>query len=567
MSNIHSSETISLLSLGASDGGVSKDSKTLTPEEEKEFLNSLLAAIDKKDKNSKLPSKDDKNSKLNEQKISSEESKELNTKELLKNLESTALMQILSLLEVLQSDTKDIKLNKLAIEHSSIVNIEKNLHKLKKISNIKELFDIAKEFGLNIKNIKFEQIRELKENFPNLDKKGFFEPLKQDNVFRELINQKISNYIKEDFKDKNNVVDNKTLKTHKIIENTSLLSSALKAIDVTKKGDVKIKNEDKDTLQTKTLNFGEKISLEKDKDIDLKIVKNDEKILDIQHTKNNPSIKNSQNAQEIDEVQNVNLAQTIKIKEQEKKDNVKLTLGENKSDEFSFSQKISSIMSETKEVKNNIMHPKTQNQNLDNKINLENLLNLNNKSNQNIKNEIINNTSHFMDFLKNNTEKPKDDVLGEENLNSALKDMSRISNNFVKNQNIPIKETFNDFAQEFKDKVQSYKAPITKFSITLNPSNLGEVEVTLIQRGQNLNVSFNSNQNALNLFIQHQAEFKNALVNMGFTNLEMNFNNQERKEQNNPQKNKNNQNKEDKINYKQETQEKVSLEMVLAKYF
>ncbi|MCV3448102.1 flagellar hook-length control protein FliK, partial [Campylobacter lari] len=112
------------------------------------------------------------------------------------------------------------------------------------------------------------------------------------------------------------------------------------------------------------------------------------------------------------------------------------------------------------------------------------------------------------------------------------------------------------------------KAPITRFSITLNPHNLGEVEVTLVQRGSNLNISFNSNQNTLNLFIQHQAEFKNALVNMGFTNLEMNFSDQGRKEQNQQQKHKqNNNSKEDKVNFEREIQEKPSLEMVLAKYF
>lgn len=71
--------------------------------------------------------------------------------------------------------------------------------------------------------------------------------------------------------------------------------------------------------------------------------------------------------------------------------------------------------------------------------------------------------------------------------------------------------------------MEQYKAPITKLSITLNPHNLGEVEVTLVQRGNNLHINFNSNTNAMNLFIQNQAEFKNSLVNMGFTGLEMNL--------------------------------------------
>ncbi|MGJ0198724.1 flagellar hook-length control protein FliK, partial [Campylobacter lari] len=264
--------------------------------------------------------------------------------------------------------------------------------------------------------------------------------------------------------------------------------------------------------------------------------------------------------------QNSNLKKEIKDKEKidfkEILKNEKLTTSED-----SFNKKISSVLENSKDLKAELTNTKnTQNlQNQDLKINLENLLNPQEKQLKTEKN--TQNTDVFNDIFKNTKESTKDDSdHNEENLNSYIKEMNRVSSNFVKNQNIPIKETFNDFAQEFKDKLESYKAPITRFSITLNPHNLGEVEVTLVQRGSNLNISFNSNQNTLNLFIQHQAEFKNALVNMGFTNLEMNFNNQERKEQNNQQKQKNN-NKENKVNLEKEIQEKPSLEMVLAKYF
>ncbi len=62
-----------------------------------------------------------------------------------------------------------------------------------------------------------------------------------------------------------------------------------------------------------------------------------------------------------------------------------------------------------------------------------------------------------------------------------------------------------------------------KLKMNLKPQNLGEVEVTLINRGNNLIVNINSNTNTMTLFTQNQAEFKNSLVNMGFTNLSMNF--------------------------------------------
>jgi flagellar hook-length control protein FliK len=94
-----------------------------------------------------------------------------------------------------------------------------------------------------------------------------------------------------------------------------------------------------------------------------------------------------------------------------------------------------------------------------------------------------------------------------------------------------IKQTMNTFAQDFKEQVEQYKPPMMKIQMALNPKNLGEVEVTLVNRGNNLHVSFTSNTQTLNLFVQNQAEFKNSLVNMGFTNLEMNFSQKEEKGQ------------------------------------
>ncbi|EGK8010405.1 flagellar hook-length control protein FliK [Campylobacter lari] len=546
MSNIQASDALNLLSIAPQNENPSKESANSNSDGE-EFLNSLLQAIDEKDgslpKDFKAPQKENKNESLKE---TIDDKVQLDEKDALKLFEGANFMQILSLLEVLQSDSKDIKLNKLVQDNTAILALEKNLHKLKNIKNINELFNIAKELGLNIKNIKFEQIKDLKEAFPNLDKKGFFENAKQNNtnVFQDLINQKITKLLKEEPN------TNKNIKS-KENEGVSLLSSALKNIELPKK-DVKVKE------NIQNIDFKEKFI---------------EKIQDNKETKNIKNIKNINKNDKLNDIELINLTQNSNLKEEikdkEKIDfkeilkNEKLTTSED-----SFSKKISSVLENSKDLKTELTNTKnTQNlQNQDLKINLENLLNPQEKQLKTEKN--TQNTDVFNDIFKNTTEFTKDDSEhNEENLNSYVKEMNRVSNNFVKNQNIPMKETFNDFAQEFKDKLESYKAPITRFSITLNPHNLGEVEVTLVQRGSNLNISFNSNQNTLNLFIQHQAEFKNALVNMGFTNLEMNFNNQERKEQNNQQKQKNNNNKEDKVNFEKEIQEKPSLEMVLAKYF
>ncbi len=92
-----------------------------------------------------------------------------------------------------------------------------------------------------------------------------------------------------------------------------------------------------------------------------------------------------------------------------------------------------------------------------------------------------------------------------------------------KTEQTDLKRTFNTFAQEFKEKVESYKPPLMKIKMQLSPGNLGDVDVTLINRGNNLHVNIQSNPNTIAIFTQSQAEFKNALVNMGFTGLQMQF--------------------------------------------
>ena len=123
---------------------------------------------------------------------------------------------------------------------------------------------------------------------------------------------------------------------------------------------------------------------------------------------------------------------------------------------------------------------------------------------------------------------------GSENseLNAMVKDV--ISNAKAQSRNFQaVRETFDNFSSNLKEQVAAYKSPFMRFNITLNPLNLGEVEITMVNRGNNLHINFNSNTQTMNLFLQNQAEFKNSLVNMGFTELEMNFSdqNQPKKEQ------------------------------------
>lgn len=80
------------------------------------------------------------------------------------------------------------------------------------------------------------------------------------------------------------------------------------------------------------------------------------------------------------------------------------------------------------------------------------------------------------------------------------------------------------FASDLKEAVDSYKPPFTRLSMTLNPEKLGEVEVTLVQRGNNVHVNIQSANSNSVAFLAHNAmELKTQLANQGIANATMNF--------------------------------------------
>ena len=104
---------------------------------------------------------------------------------------------------------------------------------------------------------------------------------------------------------------------------------------------------------------------------------------------------------------------------------------------------------------------------------------------------------------------------------------------------IDVKKSLNTFATEFKEKIESYKAPLMKIKMQLSPQNLGDVDVTLLNRGSTLHVNITSNSQSMALFMQNQAEFRNSLVNMGFSDLQMSFSQNQNGKNQQENKNKN----------------------------
>lgn len=600
----------------------SSDSKNSTQDDTESFLNSLLNSIDETNKflpdHMKISQKEVVNEAMNRlQKGAFDESDKISI------FESASFMQILSLLDKLKTDTADVKLANLSTQLSSLIKTEANFNALKGASNLSELLDIAKDLGLNVKNIKVDRLLDLKATFPNLDKADFFKGA-VDNVFKEIINNKISNVSKNLNHNLQNTTH--TTSTHSTQKTNSkdsgsLLSQTLKNLDSIlsskeskheKNDKVKSKIEEDTTDAKNTLknikndefakNLTEELNIKDKKNQDNLNKDNNLKDLIKDSTKqdknSNKELKDNASAQELTNLKDLNKESKDLNKDFNKelnKNQEKNNLNQeniqdqnenlkNNNQNLNFDKSLNKeIIKDTqnlvsnltqkdfnlnKEPKNNNKENKDIKQNFfDQKLNFENLNKTqvvqNKENNANFNNNTTNKETFTQEQTKTHSENVDKNSLDE--LNSLVKDLNKVTQNNARN--ITPKETLQYFSQDLKEAVDQYKAPITKLSITLNPNNLGEVEVTLIQRGNNLHINFNSNANAMNLFIQNQAEFKNSLVNMGFTGLEMNFSDQGKREQNQNQgKNRSGYGFKDALDGKNES-EKVNLELVLAKYF
>lgn len=621
-----------------------KKSDNTTQDDTESFLNSLLNSIE--ETNEFLPD----HMKISKKEVVNEAMDKLQNgvfseSDKISIFESASFMQILSLLDKLKADTADIKLANLSTQLSQLVKTEANFNALKSASNLSELLNIAKDLGLNVKNIKVDRLLDLKATFPNLDKANFFKGA-VDNVFKEIINNKlahISKNLNQNVQNLNHTPHANLSQNSKMTkkDDTSLLSQTLKNLDAiisskkekneVKNDNVKIqtdgetaelKNTSKNLTHSESLKELEQENLtNNDKKIPSQEVQNKEQSKEFKNDKNtllNESLKkddkelknaNKANVQDLTPSKNNTTQDKLpmqdkvsardkaltqeKIIPQEKVSTQEKTLPQ---DKVLIQEKPLNNKEGLNQETNNIKNIKDLNQALDKNNNLsenpkEQVKNENTNFNKTSNKENVRDSQNLslnlspkdLNLNKDNTnfthytnkenytqEQGKIQIENTEknpldDLNSLVKDLNKISQNNTKN--ITPKETLQHFSQDLKAAMEQYKAPITKLSITLNPHNLGEVEVTLVQRGNNLHINFNSNTNAMNLFIQNQAEFKNSLVNMGFTGLEMNFSDQGKREQNQNQgKNRSGYGFKDALDGKNES-EKVNLELVLAKYF
>lgn len=88
-----------------------------------------------------------------------------------------------------------------------------------------------------------------------------------------------------------------------------------------------------------------------------------------------------------------------------------------------------------------------------------------------------------------------------------------------------------NFASGLREAVENYKPPFTKINMKLNPEKFGEVEVSLVQRGNNVHINISSNPSALGVLMQQSNELKAQLTSAGLNDATMNFNQQQKEQQ------------------------------------
>lgn len=85
------------------------------------------------------------------------------------------------------------------------------------------------------------------------------------------------------------------------------------------------------------------------------------------------------------------------------------------------------------------------------------------------------------------------------------------------------KQMIKYLSADVKSAIEDYRSPFTRVKVQLNPQNLGEIDLTVVQRGKNLHVNVSSNNAALNTLSMNINELKVQLSNNGINNATFNF--------------------------------------------
>jgi hypothetical protein len=156
------------------------------------------------------------------------------------------------------------------------------------------------------------------------------------------------------------------------------------------------------------------------------------------------------------------------------------------------------------------------------------------------KKEIINNdisiasTKVILPETKSEITKGLESLLGVESNDNNSKTDTLLTTHKADSLEVKMneaKQMIKYLSHDVKQAIEDYKAPFTRIKVQLNPQKLGEVDLTVIQRGKNLIVNLSSNNTAINTLAINANELKVQLNNNGINNATLNFNNNSQSEQ------------------------------------
>ncbi len=133
------------------------------------------------------------------------------------------------------------------------------------------------------------------------------------------------------------------------------------------------------------------------------------------------------------------------------------------------------------------------------------------------------------------------------------------------------KQMIKYLSADVKTAIEDYKSPFTRVKIQLNPQKLGEIDLTIVQRGNNLHINMSSNNTAINALSMNVSELKTQFTNNGINNATFNFSNQSDSQNSQQQQSRQNQRQaEQEYNYyeNEDAREEIlsSLEIVVPQY-
>ncbi|MDN5376928.1 MAG: flagellar hook-length control protein FliK [Sulfurospirillum sp.] len=505
-----------------------KESKTTQESEgssSKDFLSLMVSQLKS---NSKVTTTDTKNLQENILQNEEESSELTNLDAPKKSLDEHLLTEVLEVISLLKNETPKTSFPKYSTKIEQLLSDEVALKEFKEVKNIADLMSLSKKYDLGLEKLSIKKVdfETIKNEFPTLDKKAFFEVPKESE--KEV---------------KNTFLDTSSKKTE--IKSSEIPFNAIEkpVKNTQKEQSIFEKIITKEIKEEKTIQTTKESLHVKEEKIEIK-----------QKTEKDAEIKTTQNTKEVPKEIST-IAKEAKDKKEEKISQTKVTTPQDDTQE--------AVLKET---------PKTTRTN---EVKVESALEKKGLSEsvlQNIKNEkseqqktLASQPALSSENTNTKTTENENGELKNESINTIKNDVKVNSKQDFssKSTNNQPRETFSTFADDLREKIEQYKPPIMKVQMALNPKALGEVDVTIINRGNNLHVSITSNTNTMTLFTQNQAEFKNSLVNMGFTNLEMNFSDQ-RQSNNEQSKNSSSANKDFFEEVEEETN--TSIELIVPQY-